>query len=693
MSERRDDAGPTGAANDRDLAVSACLEEYHARQAAGQSPALEDFAARLTPEDYAFFDTLVDTDALLDDPDPTVHDAPLPRKFGDYTLLREVGRGATGVVYEGVESGLRRSVAIKILKANFGDDDLVRERFLREADACSQIDHANVVTVFKSGEEEGHPFYAMSYVDGRPLSKMLGAEDLDVSEICRRASEVADALSKIHDAGIVHRDVKPGNIMVAPDGRWILTDFGHVHNDAALTLTKSGDAMGTPLYMSPEQARGTRGVDGRADVYGLGATLYHLITGTPVFEAEDVQGVMRAILMDRAQSMSSRGSAVPATLDRVVLKCLEKRPDDRYADMSSLAADLRAVAEGRATAGRPVSLVARAMRWIPEHPVRTAAAVLVAAGFVWALGSRGNGGDAPTLMIETLPGATIAVKGHPDRTAPLAGPIELALGLNEFTVSHARFRSRSVKLPTHPGDKHNYAKFALSPEDPDDEEAQRELLVFLGVIPPDAPTFLAKKLDEGKETHRAASKTVTAGVYPRGMVTRDDLDRFLVSSDEDFEVAAIVWMRGDDEIHRQTFAPENMIEAAPIHPAVRDALKVGDVLTWRIETDTGYRTTAHATLVPASEADLSALEAKLPANLPRVQRQTLRARAWLAKGFATKAFRASVAQDGEDAFNLAALHEWALRALFQADPDALAGVAIADRVGERRRAAAQVGKR
>ena len=654
----------------RDKRLSACLREYHARRSSGEPVKAEEFAERLSATELELFRTLIDMDTLLEDPEPTVNDAAMPRIFGDYTLLREVGNGATGVVYEAIEHGLRRSVAIKVLKATFGEDETVRERFLREADACSQIDHPNVVTVHRSGEAEGHPYYAMSFVDGLPLNKMLGTNQIDVRDVCRRAAEVADALGVIHEAGIVHRDVKPGNIMQAPDGKWILTDFGHVHNDAALTLTKSGDALGTPLYMSPEQARGTRSIDGRTDVYALGATLYHLLTGAPVFAADDVQGLMRAILMDRAESMRGRMIEVPPDLDRVVLKCLEKRPEDRYQTMDELAADLRAVAEGRSVQGRPVTRLQRVLRWIPQHPIRIAAGVLIALGFAWLLLRT----ETPTLMVDTMSGARIAVRGAGEHEAPLVAAIPLEIGDNQFTVSLEGFRTRTVNLEAGSGEKHNYNRFALAPEDPDDLQAQHTLLAFLGVVQANAPTMFAKELLEPTSVQRDASLTRAAGgdlttvaVYPRGKITVDELDRYLVSAGDEFDEAEIVWVRGDQEITRTVFDPEYEVEEGTIPDAVREQIQVGDTLRWSIVSGRKTIAEAQAQVVEATADDLPVLDSDDMPSLSETERRTVRAHALLQQGFLTRAARTADQGKSPTSLSLAKIRRAAVRGLCEAD--------------------------
>jgi serine/threonine protein kinase len=265
--------------------IAKLLDDYVARQQRGEKPTAEDY--RLSAGAlWADFAQLVEAESSFDEA-LAEEEGDLPREFGAYTLLRELGRGATGVVYEARRGG--RTVALKVLRPGFDTSPDAIARFRREAEACTRVRHDHVVEVYEAGEAEGRPFYAMTFLDGRSLSAVSRAGGLpEPRELARRIARVADALHAIHGAGVVHRDVKPGNIMADSKGRMVLADFGLARSAGTATLTKTGEALGTPLFMAPEQLLGDRArIDGRSDVYGLGATLYDLLTGRPLFGATD----------------------------------------------------------------------------------------------------------------------------------------------------------------------------------------------------------------------------------------------------------------------------------------------------------------------------------------------------------------------------------------------------------------------
>ena len=332
------------------------------------------------------------------------------RQIGDYELLEEIGRGGMGVVYRARQTSLGRQVALKVLPSFARADATAAARFRREAKTTSQLCHPGIVQVFGFGEANGLPFFAMQLIEGPTLRLLLDRIRARVPETLRNSlieececeadhellrnppgsarvgsryarscanlcAEVAGALGAAHAAGIVHRDLKPSNILIREDGTPVLVDFGLAGNEEA-GLTKTGDALGTPSYMAPEQACG-EDTDSRTDVWGLGAILYELLTLRPPFEGENPPKTLRMILDDAPERPRSLNPGVPRDLEAIVLKCLEKEPRDRYQNMQALAEDLWAFLLGGVIAGRArgFELLGRVARRHAKLGLRAAIAV------------------------------------------------------------------------------------------------------------------------------------------------------------------------------------------------------------------------------------------------------------------------------------------------------------------------------
>jgi hypothetical protein len=273
--------------------------------------------------------------------------------FGGHVIERTLGQGGMGVVLLGKDpAGTSHAIKVPFFDANAEDR---RKRFIRESQALAKLDHPGIVKVHGAGEEDGAPFCVMELVLGDALDALLEKGPLDVPRALEIAEEVARALEHAHAAGIVHRDVKPSNIMLRQEtGRAILMDFGLAQDDEAERLTKTGAMLGTPRYMAPEQAAGSgAGVDGRADVYSLGATLFELVVGTPVFEADSAIALVGKIMSEPARAPSEARPGIPRGLDAIVLRALEKSPDDRYATALDMAEDLARARKGETVGERP----------------------------------------------------------------------------------------------------------------------------------------------------------------------------------------------------------------------------------------------------------------------------------------------------------------------------------------------------
>jgi tetratricopeptide (TPR) repeat protein len=341
-----------------------------------------------------------------------------PREIGDYRIVREIGRGGMGVVYEAVQTSLDRRVALKVLSLSITNTANAVRRFQREARAAASIHHTNIVPIYGMGSYAGQWYYAMELVQGRALDEVVkdlakhksppterrlarrarnardtpatswtGAETGQRAYYARVAeifAGVAEALHAAHAEGILHRDIKPSNLLLDADGVLKIADFGLARVDGAdVSMTATGDLLGTPAYMSPEQAMAKRiTLDHRTDIYSLGATLYETLTLKPPFSAKDLPGLCTQILSKDPPSLRKRDGRIPRDLETIVLKSMEKDRDRRYASAADMARDLRRFADGLAVQARRAGPIERAWRRIKRHKVRSslaAAALLMAA--------------------------------------------------------------------------------------------------------------------------------------------------------------------------------------------------------------------------------------------------------------------------------------------------------------------------
>ena len=279
---------------------------------------------------------------------------PLPATFGDYELVEEIGRGGMGVVYRAVQRSLGRVVALKMLLRRdlAGPADIARFRI--EAEAAARLDHPGIVSIFEVGEQDGHPFYSMQFVEGTTLAQRLAAGPLPVREAAALLAKVADAVEAAHRRGVLHRDLKPSNILIDAVGEPHVSDFGLAKQlEASESMTHTGAILGTPCYMSPEQAAGSRGdVGPTSDVWSLGAILYQMLTGRPPFQAAGPMDTLLAVLETDPPVPRSLDRGVDRDLEMIALRSLQKPQDLRYASAAHLAADLRAYLAGEPVAAR-----------------------------------------------------------------------------------------------------------------------------------------------------------------------------------------------------------------------------------------------------------------------------------------------------------------------------------------------------
>jgi len=273
-------------------------------------------------------------------------------KFGPYEILSPLGAGGMGEVYRARDTRLERAVAIKILPAHLSTDPARKLRFEREAKTVSALNHPNICSLFDVGSQDGTDFLVMECIEGESLADRLAKGPLPTEQVLKIGTEIADALDKAHRGGVVHRDLKPANIMITKSGAKLL-DFGlakpaiapttgvTVTNTAGSSpVTEQGTIVGTYQYMSPEQVEGKE-LDGRSDIFSLGAVLYEMLTGKRAFEGKSPFSVASAILEKEPAPIPSIKPLTPRSLDHVVLRCLAKDPDDRWQSARDLALELK----------------------------------------------------------------------------------------------------------------------------------------------------------------------------------------------------------------------------------------------------------------------------------------------------------------------------------------------------------------
>lgn len=312
-------------------------------------------------------------------PESTPHpDAPaerLPRKCGKYELLEVLGRGGMGVVYKARQVNLNRTVAVKmILEGRLASTSDI-QRFRIEAQAAGRLSHSNVVTVYEISEVDGRHYYSMDYIDGLSLADLVRAGPQESKRAARYLKTIAEAIHLAHENGILHRDLKPANVLIDRDDEPHVTDFGLAKlagDDSGLTI--SGATLGTPSYMSPEQAAGNRRKISRTtDVYSLGAILYALLTGGPPFRKETVVETMFDVVHTDATPPRAMNSNVDRDLETICLKCLQKRPGRRYHTAKALAEDLGRYLNNEPIHAKPVGWMTHTARWVRNVPMVAAA--------------------------------------------------------------------------------------------------------------------------------------------------------------------------------------------------------------------------------------------------------------------------------------------------------------------------------
>jgi serine/threonine protein kinase/WD40 repeat protein len=439
------------AANSLEALVGQVADEFTERVRSGEQPEIEEYAERYPQIADVLHQVLPAlqvmggpaTDSLADDEAADLT-AALRGRLGDFRILREIGRGGMGIVYEAEQISLGRQVALKVLPFAAALDPKQMQRFKNEAQAAAQLHHTNIVPVFGVGYERGVHYYAMQYIEGQPLDVViqnlrrrqclqsaskadgtcnqptaahslaplasasssahtpqpvqaaLSSEQSTTSQaffrtVAHLGLQAAEALEHAHAKGIIHRDIKPANLLVDGNGNVWITDFGLARMLGEAGLTMTGDLVGTLRYMSPEQALAKRiPVDHRADIYSLGATLYELLTLRPVYNGQDRQEVLHQIAFEEPRLPRRLNKAIPVELDIIIRKTLGKDPAERYATARELADDLRRFLDDKPIQAKPPSFLDRTWKWARRHQgvvatgiVGLIVAVLILAASTW----------------------------------------------------------------------------------------------------------------------------------------------------------------------------------------------------------------------------------------------------------------------------------------------------------------------
>ena len=306
-------------------------------------------------------------------------------EFGDYQIIEEIGRGGEGVVYRARQKSLNRTVALKVIGLGKWSSTPHLKRFRHEAEAAASLEHPQIVPIYEIGERDGSCYFSMKFVEGGRLDEVAQTEPMSARRAAELLVKIARTVQFAHEHGILHRDIKPGNILLDKNGEPHLTDFGLARLiEQESTITNSFDVLGTPSYMAPEQAAGhTKELTAAADVYSLGAVFYQMLTGEPPFAGGTTYETIRLVLETEPRNPRTRSPKLDIDVATICLKCLEKNPANRYPTAKALAEDLERWLRHEPIQARRTGIFSRAGKWVRRNPaVTTLAAVIVALALV-----------------------------------------------------------------------------------------------------------------------------------------------------------------------------------------------------------------------------------------------------------------------------------------------------------------------
>lgn len=447
-------------------AVDVLATDFLARYRNGDRPSVQEYVLRhpdLGEQIRELFPLVLSVEKVKVDQQQAVDgSATLAGKvlsqLGDFSLLREVGRGGAGIVYEAEQQSLGRRVAVKILPKQSLLDDEALSRFHREARTAAAMHHSNIVPIFGTGESEGTHYIVMQLVRGKALDQQVAENELPFAceEVARIGIQVADALAYAHDAGVLHRDIKPGNILVDGDGVAQIADFGLARStadDPTATHTLSGSLR----YMAPERFSGVS--DHRSDVYSLGLTLYEMLAGRPAFKETDLQQLMSAITRNPPATLRTLRPDIPADLETIVMKAITSDTEHRYQTAAAFREDLQRFLADEPIHARRTSLAGRCVRWCRRNPklaVSTSVAVMalvmatVASSAAYLMTSAANKKTQAALVTseQTLDVALQSLDGVVDVVS--ISPSLLSLSLNEETGGESNASESTLRRDVPP---------------------------------------------------------------------------------------------------------------------------------------------------------------------------------------------------------------------------------------------------
>jgi len=365
--------------------------------------------------------------------------------YGRYQILEELGRGSMGVVHKALDPQIDRIIALKVLRQDRVTSDAFVQRFLMEAKAIGRLSHPNIVTVYDVGQDQGMIYIAMELLEGTPLNEAVKEKGLGLEEIVGLCGRVAETLHYAHEKGIVHRDIKPTNIIITPSGQAKITDFGvaRIEDPAMPQHTQAGEILGTPLYMPPEQVMG-RPVDGRSDLYSLGVILYELTTGKRPFGGNNLAAIFRSIAEDTPPPPMEVNPSIPQELSGLVMKSLSRLPHERFQTGKAMAEGLKGCLGKEVPSTVPPPARRKKRRYLGLLVFVTLVVIGVVGGLSYYVTTRSTPEEAVTqsekvvlpgfLEVECVPnGALVFLDGSFRGKAPLS--LELDPGKYEVRLT------------------------------------------------------------------------------------------------------------------------------------------------------------------------------------------------------------------------------------------------------------------